>query len=172
MATTREEAMASMRAVDEEAALATLDSGVADTLRTMQANKEWRSVALEFRDAGSGSRSIRRQIRRAQRANFAVSGQTGVGSGMRAGMGMRLKYSNPMYLDDVAVDFPDMPMVREGAFRHTSNAMYGLVFLGLWGIALLFGSWNALVVALFQHAYIWVHMYCTEAPDMRRIYGP
>ncbi len=24
---------------------------------------------------------------------------------------MRLKYSNPMYLDDVAVDFPDMPIV-------------------------------------------------------------
>ena len=34
-----------------------------------------------------------------------------VGSGMRGGMGMRLKYSNPMYLDDVAVDFPDMPII-------------------------------------------------------------
>ena len=42
----------------------------------------------------------------------------------------------------------------------------------LWGIALVFGSWNALVVALFQHAYIWVHMYCTETPDMRWVYGP
>lgn len=39
------------------------------------------------------------------------TGQTGVGSGMRGGMGMRLKYSNPMYLDDVAVDFPDMPII-------------------------------------------------------------
>ena len=39
------------------------------------------------------------------------TGQTGVGSGMRGGMGMRLKYSNPMHLDDVAVDFPDMPIV-------------------------------------------------------------
>lgn len=39
------------------------------------------------------------------------TGQTGVGSGMRAGNGMRLKYSNPMYLDDVAVDFPDMNIV-------------------------------------------------------------
>ena len=28
-----------------------------------------------------------------------------------AGMGMRLKYSNPIYLDDVAVDFPDMPII-------------------------------------------------------------
>ena len=39
------------------------------------------------------------------------TGQTGVGSGMRGGMGMRLKYSNPMYLDDVAVDFPDMKII-------------------------------------------------------------
>ena len=39
------------------------------------------------------------------------TGQTGVGSGMRGGNGMRLKYSNPIYLDDVAVDFPDMPIV-------------------------------------------------------------
>ena len=39
------------------------------------------------------------------------TGQTGVGSGLRGGMGMRLKYSNPMHLDDVAVDFPDMPIV-------------------------------------------------------------
>jgi len=39
------------------------------------------------------------------------TGQTGVGSGMRGGMGMRLKYSNPIYLDDVAADFPEMPII-------------------------------------------------------------
>ena len=39
------------------------------------------------------------------------TGQTGVGSGMRGGNGMRLKYSNPMLIDDVAVDFPGMPIV-------------------------------------------------------------
>jgi predicted TIM-barrel fold metal-dependent hydrolase len=39
------------------------------------------------------------------------SGQTGVGSGMRGGMGMRLKYSNPVHVDDVAVDFPDMKII-------------------------------------------------------------
>jgi predicted TIM-barrel fold metal-dependent hydrolase len=39
------------------------------------------------------------------------TGQTGVGAGMRGGMGMRLKYSNPMYLDDVAVDFPDLKII-------------------------------------------------------------
>ena len=39
------------------------------------------------------------------------TGQTGVGAGMRGGNGMRLKYSNPMLIDDVAVDFPDMPII-------------------------------------------------------------
>ncbi|MFK7858259.1 MAG: amidohydrolase family protein [Granulosicoccus sp.] len=39
------------------------------------------------------------------------TGQTGVGSGMRGGNGMRLKYSNPMYMDDVAVDFPDLKII-------------------------------------------------------------
>jgi predicted TIM-barrel fold metal-dependent hydrolase len=39
------------------------------------------------------------------------TGQTGVGSGMRGGMGMRLKYSNPMNIDDVAVDFPDLRII-------------------------------------------------------------
>jgi predicted TIM-barrel fold metal-dependent hydrolase len=39
------------------------------------------------------------------------TGQTGVGAGMKGGMGMRLKYSNPLHLDDVAADFPDMAIV-------------------------------------------------------------
>jgi hypothetical protein len=39
------------------------------------------------------------------------TGQTGVGAGRPGGGGIRLKYSNPMYLDDVAVDFPDMPII-------------------------------------------------------------
>jgi uncharacterized protein len=39
------------------------------------------------------------------------SGQTGVGAGTRGGGGIRLKYSNPLHLDDVAADFPDMPIV-------------------------------------------------------------
>jgi uncharacterized protein len=39
------------------------------------------------------------------------TGQTGVGAGTRGGGGIRLAYSNPMHLDDVAVDFPDMPII-------------------------------------------------------------
>ena len=64
-----------------------------------------------------------------------------------------------------------MPMVCEGAFKYSANAMYSFVFIGLWGIALLLGSQAALAVVLFQHAYIWVHWYCTEQPDGVVLYG-
>ena len=39
------------------------------------------------------------------------SGQTGIGAGTRGGGGIRLKYSNPLLLDDVAVDFPDLTII-------------------------------------------------------------
>ncbi len=39
------------------------------------------------------------------------SGHTGVGAGRPGGDGVRLKYSNPMFLDDVAVDFPGMAII-------------------------------------------------------------
>jgi hypothetical protein len=64
-----------------------------------------------------------------------------------------------------------MPMVCEGAFKYGVNAMYSFVFIGLWDIALLLGSQAALAVVLFQHAYIWVHWYCTEQPDEVVLYG-
>jgi uncharacterized protein len=39
------------------------------------------------------------------------TGHSGIGTGMPGGGGVRLKYGNPMDIDDVAVDFPDMPIV-------------------------------------------------------------
>ena len=39
------------------------------------------------------------------------TGHSGIGSGMRGGGGVRLKFGAPMPIDDVAVDFPDMPIV-------------------------------------------------------------
>ena len=39
------------------------------------------------------------------------SGHSGFGSGARGGGGLRLEYSNPMHLDDVAIDFPDCPII-------------------------------------------------------------
>ncbi len=39
------------------------------------------------------------------------TGHSGIGTGMRGGGGIRLKYGAPMPIDDVAVDFPDMPII-------------------------------------------------------------
>jgi predicted TIM-barrel fold metal-dependent hydrolase len=39
------------------------------------------------------------------------TGHTGVGAGEPGGGGIRLKYSNPMLVDDVAVDFPDLSII-------------------------------------------------------------
>lgn len=39
------------------------------------------------------------------------TGHSGIGTGMPGGGGIRLKYGNPMDIDDVAVDFPDMPII-------------------------------------------------------------
>ena len=39
------------------------------------------------------------------------TGHSGMGSGMRGGGGIRLKYGQPILVDDVAVDFPDMNII-------------------------------------------------------------
>ncbi len=39
------------------------------------------------------------------------TGHSGIGTGMPGGGGIRLKYGNPMTIDDVAVDFPDLPII-------------------------------------------------------------
>jgi len=63
------------------------------------------------------------------------------------------------------------PYVKQGIFKYTDNGMYvfGLMILYLPGLLLF--SKAALLVALFNHIYIWVHFYCTEKPDMLKIYG-
>ena len=63
------------------------------------------------------------------------------------------------------------PLVSQGIFKFTSNAMYWYGFLLLWAIAIAAASWAAVVVSLFSHLYIWVHYWCTERPDMKAIYG-
>ena len=39
------------------------------------------------------------------------TGHSGIGTGMPGGGGIRLKYGHPMPIDDVAVDFPGMPII-------------------------------------------------------------
>ncbi|MEW2015067.1 amidohydrolase family protein [Rhodococcus sp. NPDC076796] len=44
------------------------------------------------------------------------TGQTGIGAGLPGGRGIKLRYSDPMLLDDIAADFPDLTMI----FAHPS----------------------------------------------------
>ena len=67
--------------------------------------------------------------------------------------------------------YRDVPMVRKGIFKYSDNAMYVFGFMALWVPGILLQSKAALILALFNHLYIWVHFYCTELPDMRHIYG-
>lgn len=50
--------------------------------------------------------------------------------------------------------------------------MCTLGFLVLRAPALHFRSVAALAVAAFSYLYVWVHYFCTERPDMERIYAP
>ena len=74
-------------------------------------------------------------------------------------------------IDHFDRSFSDKPFVKKGIFRFSNNAMYKFGLLILWIPGLLLFSKPALIAALFQHIYIWIHYYFTEAPDMKHIYG-
>jgi Phospholipid methyltransferase len=74
-------------------------------------------------------------------------------------------------IDHFDPSFRNKPFVKQGMFQYTANAMYKFGFLILWSIALVFLSKAALIVAAFNHLYIWVHFYFTELPDIQRIYA-
>ena len=63
------------------------------------------------------------------------------------------------------------PFIKQGIFKYTSNGMYLYGFLILWIPGVLLQSEAALLLALFNHIYIWVHYYFTELPDIKMIYG-
>lgn len=65
----------------------------------------------------------------------------------------------------------EYPIINKGIYKFTSNGMYVYGFFILWVIAILFRSKAAIMLAAFNHLYIWVHYYYTEKPDMDYIYG-
>lgn len=68
-------------------------------------------------------------------------------------------------------EYRSKPFVKQGIYKYTDNAMYKFAFLILWSLAFLFMSRAAMLVAAFNHLYIWVHFYFTELPDIKYIYG-
>lgn len=63
------------------------------------------------------------------------------------------------------------PLVREGMFKWTPNAMYVFALQGTWLFGVLAASKLAMIAAGFQSVYIWVHYFGTEKPDMAHLYG-
>jgi protein-S-isoprenylcysteine O-methyltransferase Ste14 len=74
-------------------------------------------------------------------------------------------------IDHFDSSYRNAPLVREGIFKYVGNAMYTLGLLVLWLPGLLLASRAALLAALFNHTYIWVHYFTVELPDMKHIYG-
>lgn len=66
--------------------------------------------------------------------------------------------------------YRNKPMVREGIFKYTDNAMYTFGFLAIWLPALIFSSEAALVLAAFSHLAVWLHYFTVEKPDIKIIY--
>jgi len=100
-------------------------------------------------------------------------------TGLLALLGVYAMYSVMRYFglaraagaDHFDLTYREMPLVRQGIFRFTRNGMYLYAFLLFWAIAIGLDSRAALAVAAFSHAYIWIHFYATEEPDMRFIYA-
>jgi predicted TIM-barrel fold metal-dependent hydrolase len=65
----------------------------------------------EFFPNDSGAYPLYEVIAEAGLPALFHTGHSGIGSGLPGGGGVRLKYSNPIYVDDVAADFPEMPIV-------------------------------------------------------------
>ena len=80
-------------------------------------------------------------------------------------------FKRAMGIDHFDPSYRTKPLVRGGIFRFARNGMYTFGLLAVWLPGLYTASRAALLAAAFSHAYIWVHYYCTELPDMKRIYG-
>lgn len=60
---------------------------------------------------------------------------------------------------------------ERGIYRYVNNSMYAVALLALYYPGVLDQSALALITAAVHHAFVWVHYYCTEKPDLREIYG-
>ena len=60
---------------------------------------------------------------------------------------------------------------KRGIYRYIPNVMYTVVVLAVYHPGLVWQSAPALIAAAAHHAFVWVHYFCTEKPDMQVIYG-
>ena len=86
-------------------------------------------------------------------------------------VGRHFSFKRALGIDHFDPAYRTKPFVRDGIFRFTRNGMYTFGLMIVWLPGLIWASQAALLSAAFSHLYIWVHYFCTELPDMRRIYG-
>ena len=67
-------------------------------------------------------------------------------------------------------EYKTMPFVKEGIFKYSSNSMYSFGTLVVLLPGLIGNSRFALYLGLFNYIYAWVHYFCLEKPDIKRIY--
>jgi protein-S-isoprenylcysteine O-methyltransferase Ste14 len=63
------------------------------------------------------------------------------------------------------------PLEKRGIFKYISNSMYGVGLLILYFPGLWYLSSIGLILGLFHYLLVWTHYFCTEKPDMKKIYG-
>ena len=86
-------------------------------------------------------------------------------------VGRYFTFRRALGIDHFDPAYRDAPLIRQGIFRFTRNGMYIFGMAAFWIPGLVWSSKAGLLSAAFTHAFIWVHYFCTELPDMRHIYG-
>jgi hypothetical protein len=87
------------------------DSGVGRNRYELAEYYRSRKTAVRSSPQTNGSPAVRPFRTTKSPPLIFHTGHSDVGTGQRVGGGMRLKYGAPMDIDDVAVDFPNMPII-------------------------------------------------------------
>ena len=73
--------------------------------------------------------------------------------------------------DHFLPEYRNKQFVRKGIYKYFSNAMYLFALFIVWIPGLILGSIIAILLALFNYVYVWVHYYTLERVDFQIIYG-
>ena len=74
-------------------------------------------------------------------------------------------------IDHFNVSYKQKNLVKKGIYRFTYNGMYLFAVLFIYFIPIAMASLAGLIAAAFTHIHLWIHYFCTEKPDMAKIYG-
>ena len=73
--------------------------------------------------------------------------------------------------DHFDTKYRNMPFEKRGIFKWTPNAMYVFAIGIPFAFATATGSHSMFIVAIYTYISIWLHYFCTEKEDFKKIYG-